>query len=138
MGFPRGEVGAQLAGRAAPDDAAVGQDGHGVGAADREVVVLLDEEDREPGLASAIEHFTTAIEAYRDREPSSDLVEALTGRSVDLVNTGDVPGAAQDARRALAIARELAGDGGQARYATQTPGTATFLKTWGLAMVLSG
>jgi DNA-binding CsgD family transcriptional regulator len=50
-----------------------------------------------------------AIEAYRDREPSRVLVTALAGgRAIARLNLGDIPGAADDARRALAVARELA------------------------------
>src|SRR5579875_1750561 len=51
VGLAGDRVRVELAGRAAPDHGAVGQDGHGVGAADRQVVVLLDEEDGKPLLA---------------------------------------------------------------------------------------
>jgi predicted ATPase/DNA-binding CsgD family transcriptional regulator len=60
------------------------------------------------GSAGAIDHFTAAIDACRDREPSRYLVEALAnGRAVARVNLGDFPGALDDARRALEAAREL-------------------------------
>jgi predicted ATPase/DNA-binding CsgD family transcriptional regulator len=55
-----------------------------------------------------VEHHTAAIESYRDKKPSRVLVEALSaGRAIARLNTGDVPGAADDARRALTLAREL-------------------------------
>jgi DNA-binding CsgD family transcriptional regulator/tetratricopeptide (TPR) repeat protein len=54
------------------------------------------------------DYHTAAIEAFRDREPSRVLVTALAGgRAVARLNLGDVPGAVEDARRALALAREL-------------------------------
>ena len=58
--------------------------------------------------ADGADHHTAAIEAFRDREPSRVLVTALAGgRAVARLNLGDVPGAVEDARRALALAREL-------------------------------
>jgi predicted ATPase/DNA-binding CsgD family transcriptional regulator len=55
-----------------------------------------------------LEHHTAAIESYRGKKPSRVLVEALSaGRAIARLNTGDVPGAADDARRALTLAREL-------------------------------
>jgi DNA-binding CsgD family transcriptional regulator/tetratricopeptide (TPR) repeat protein len=58
--------------------------------------------------ADGADHHTAAIEAFRDREPSHVLVTALAGgRAVARLNLGDVPGAVDDARRALALAREL-------------------------------
>jgi non-specific serine/threonine protein kinase len=55
-----------------------------------------------------VDHATAAIESYRNREPSRVLAEALSGgRAVIRLNLGDVPGAADDARRALTVAREL-------------------------------
>ena len=58
--------------------------------------------------ADGADHHTAAIEAFRDREPSHVLVTALAGgRAVARLNLGDVPGAVDDARRALVLAREL-------------------------------
>ncbi len=58
--------------------------------------------------ADGADYHTAAIEAFRDREPSRVLVAALAGgRAVARLNLGDVPGAVDDARRALALAREL-------------------------------
>ena len=56
--------------------------------------------------ADGADHHTAAIEAFRDREPSRVLVTALAGgRAMARLNLGDVPGAVDDARRALALAR---------------------------------
>ncbi|HEX3712179.1 MAG TPA: NB-ARC domain-containing protein, partial [Trebonia sp.] len=53
-------------------------------------------------------HHTAAIEAFRNKEPSRVLVTALAGgRAISRLNLGDIAGAADDARRALAVAREL-------------------------------
>ena len=58
--------------------------------------------------ADGADYHTAAIEAFRDREPSRVLVTALAGgRAMARLNLGDVPGAVDDARRALALAREL-------------------------------
>jgi predicted ATPase/DNA-binding CsgD family transcriptional regulator len=58
--------------------------------------------------ADGADHHTAAIDAFRDREPSRVLVTALAGgRAMARLNLGDVPGAVDDARRALALAREL-------------------------------
>jgi DNA-binding CsgD family transcriptional regulator/tetratricopeptide (TPR) repeat protein len=58
--------------------------------------------------ADGAEYHTAAIEAFRDREPSRVLVTALAGgRAVARLNLCDIQGAVDDARRALAVAREL-------------------------------
>ncbi|HEY1666485.1 MAG TPA: LuxR C-terminal-related transcriptional regulator [Trebonia sp.] len=58
--------------------------------------------------ADGANHHTAAIDAFLGREPSRVLVTALAGgRVVARLNLGDVPGAVDDARRALALAREL-------------------------------
>jgi len=58
--------------------------------------------------ADGADHHTAAIEAFRDKEPSRVLVTALAGgRAMARLNLGDVPGAVDDARLALALAREL-------------------------------
>jgi predicted ATPase/DNA-binding CsgD family transcriptional regulator len=58
--------------------------------------------------ADGADHHTAAIEAFRNKEPSRVLVTALAGgRAIARLNLGDVPGAVDDARRALALAREL-------------------------------
>jgi DNA-binding CsgD family transcriptional regulator/tetratricopeptide (TPR) repeat protein len=58
--------------------------------------------------ADGADHHTAIIAAYQDRKPSRVLVTALTGgRAVARVNLRDIPGAVDDARQALAAAREL-------------------------------
>jgi predicted ATPase/DNA-binding CsgD family transcriptional regulator len=55
-------------------------------------------------------HYTAAIEAYLNREPPAAVATALYSLAIGRLNQGDIPGAVHDARRALALAREL-GDG---------------------------
>jgi predicted ATPase/DNA-binding CsgD family transcriptional regulator len=62
----------------------------------------------------ALGHFTVLRDAVTDRPPSRALADALAGRSVVLQNMGQIPEAANEARRALAIARELAYPVGEA------------------------
>jgi len=58
--------------------------------------------------AGAADHHAAVIEAYTDRGPSPVLVEALAaGRAAERLNRGDIAGAADDARRALVLARDL-------------------------------
>ena len=58
--------------------------------------------------ADGADYHTAVIEAYRNRKPSRVLVTALAGgRAVARLNLGDIPGAVDDARRALAAAGEL-------------------------------
>jgi non-specific serine/threonine protein kinase len=62
----------------------------------------------------ALGHFAAVLDAGGDRGPSGELVDALTTRSVVLLNMDRVAEGAQDGRRALAMARELgylAGEG---------------------------
>jgi predicted ATPase/DNA-binding CsgD family transcriptional regulator len=58
-------------------------------------------------LAGALGHFTVLRDAVADRPPSRALADALGGRSITLQNMGRIPEAARDARRALAMAREI-------------------------------
>jgi non-specific serine/threonine protein kinase len=59
-------------------------------------------------LADGADHHTASIAAYQGRKPSRVLVTALAGgRAVSRLNRGDTPGAVDDARLALALAREL-------------------------------
>ena len=51
-------------------------------------------------------YYTAVRDAVADREPSSVLVDALAGRSVALVNTDRVGDGIEDARRAVALARD--------------------------------
>ena len=56
--------------------------------------------------AGALEVFTALRDAVAGRPPSRALADALAGRSSALWWLGQVPEAAEDARRALAVARE--------------------------------
>ena len=58
-------------------------------------------------MAGAVEHFTTLRDAVAGRPPSPPLADALAGRSYALRDLGQFPEAAEDARRALAVAREV-------------------------------
>ena len=57
--------------------------------------------------ARALNMFTALRDAVTDRPPSRALVDALEGRSTVLRQLGQISEAAEDARRALAVAREL-------------------------------
>jgi predicted ATPase/DNA-binding CsgD family transcriptional regulator len=58
-------------------------------------------------LAGSLDHFTALRDAVADGPPSRALADALTGRAEVLRWMGQVPQAADEARRALALAREL-------------------------------
>ena len=58
-------------------------------------------------MAGALEHFTALRDAVAGRPPSPALADALAGRSYALRDLGRIPEAAEDARRALAVAREV-------------------------------
>jgi DNA-binding CsgD family transcriptional regulator/tetratricopeptide (TPR) repeat protein len=58
-------------------------------------------------LAGALRYFTALRDAVAGRPPSRALAEALAGRSAALLDLGQYPEAAEDARHCLAIAREL-------------------------------
>ena len=58
-------------------------------------------------LAGALGYFTGVRDAIGDRPPSRALVDCLRCRSAALSNLGRVAEAADDARRSLALAREL-------------------------------
>ena len=57
--------------------------------------------------AGALEVFTALRDAVAGRPPSRALADALAGRSLALGMLGRDPEAVEDARRALAVAREL-------------------------------
>ena len=57
-------------------------------------------------IAGALDFFTALRDAVTGRPPSRALAEALNGRSVALLSLGQIPESAEDARRALAVARE--------------------------------
>jgi predicted ATPase/DNA-binding CsgD family transcriptional regulator/transcriptional regulator with XRE-family HTH domain len=57
--------------------------------------------------AGAVEQFTVLRDAMAGRPPSPALADALAGRSYALRDLGQFPQAGEDARRALAVAREV-------------------------------
>ena len=65
-------------------------------------------------MAGALEHFTALRDAVADRPPSPALADALAGRSYALRDLGQIPEAAEDARRALAVAHEVGHPFGEA------------------------
>ncbi len=58
-------------------------------------------------MPGAVGYFTGVCDAIGNRPPSRVLADCLRGRSAALANMGRVAEAADDARRALALAREL-------------------------------
>jgi hypothetical protein len=58
--------------------------------------------------AGALGHFTAVIDAMRDRRPYPAVAYCLAGRTLALMNLGRVPEAAEDGRRSLAAARDVA------------------------------
>ena len=58
-------------------------------------------------LPRALGHFTAARDALQDRGPSRLLAEVLDGRSMALLNTGQLAEGTEEGRRALAMARDL-------------------------------
>jgi predicted ATPase/DNA-binding CsgD family transcriptional regulator len=58
-------------------------------------------------MAGALGHFTAVRNVAASRGPSPVLADGLTGRSAALRNLDRIPEAAEDARRALALAREI-------------------------------
>ena len=58
-------------------------------------------------IAGAVEHFTVLRDAVAGGPPSPALADALAGRSYALRDLGQFPAAAEDAGRALAVAREV-------------------------------
>ena len=65
-------------------------------------------------LARALGHFTAVRDCIRDRGPSRALADCLASRSVLLSGLGRLAEAVDDARRALAVARELGYPAGEA------------------------
>ena len=70
--------------------------------------------DSTSDLVAALGHFTAVCDAPAAGGPSPELVVAVGGRSAALRNLGRVAEAAENARRALALARELGYRAGEA------------------------
>ena len=62
---------------------------------------------RTSDFAAGLGYFTAVRDALATGAPSRELVDGLAGRSAALRNLGRLPEAADDARRALTLAREL-------------------------------
>jgi predicted ATPase/DNA-binding CsgD family transcriptional regulator len=65
-------------------------------------------------MAGALGHWTALLDAVQGRGPSRILADALAGRANVLLNSGRLAEGAEDARRSLAMARDLgypAGEG---------------------------
>jgi predicted ATPase/DNA-binding CsgD family transcriptional regulator len=70
--------------------------------------------DSTSDIVASLSHFTAVRDAPAGGGPSPELVVALGGRSAALRNLGRVPEAAENARRTLALARELGYQAGEA------------------------
>jgi len=66
-------------------------------------------------LSDALDRFTALRDARQDRPPSATLAASLAGRSLTLTYSGRAAEAADDGRRALAVAREAGDPAGEAR-----------------------
>ena len=58
-------------------------------------------------LPRALGHLTATRDALQDRGPSRLLAEVLEGRSIALLNSGQLAEGTEEGRRALAMARDL-------------------------------
>jgi DNA-binding CsgD family transcriptional regulator len=65
-------------------------------------------------FAGAVEYYTAVRDAVAGRAPPPVLVDALAGRSAALVNISRVGDGIEDARRAVALAREMGYPAGEA------------------------
>jgi predicted ATPase/DNA-binding CsgD family transcriptional regulator len=65
-------------------------------------------------MVTALGHFTAIRDSLADRPPSRSLAECLSGRSLALSTLGRIAEAADDGRRALAVAQEIGYPAGQA------------------------
>jgi non-specific serine/threonine protein kinase len=68
---------------------------------------------------AALGHFTAVLDAVTDGEASPTLADGLAGRSCALIMAGRAPEAAEDAHRALALARELGNTTGEVKALTR-------------------
>jgi len=68
----------------------------------------------EADFVGALGEFTMVADAIADAPPSRVLRECLAGRSMTLLNLGQLAEAAEDGRRSLALARELGDPVGEA------------------------
>ena len=88
-------------------------------------------------LAGALGHFTAVRDAIGDRGPSRALADCLASRSGTLTAMGRIPEAADDGRRALALARELGYPAGEALALAVLSGAAYYAEDLGSAVPLA-
>jgi non-specific serine/threonine protein kinase len=89
------------------------------------------------GPAGALDHFTAVRDAIGERSPSWMLADCLSGRSGALANLGRFDEAADDARRALAVARELSYPAGEAMALVDLAAAAFYTDDLGGAVQLA-
>ncbi len=65
-------------------------------------------------FADGVDYYTAVCDAVADREPLPMLVDAMAGRSAALVNINRVAAGIEDARRAVALARQMGYPAGEA------------------------
>ena len=75
----------------------------------------LGDLSRTSGPEVDLGYFTSALDALAGGPPSPLLVQVLAKRAGSLANLGRLPEAADDARRALALARQIGYPAGQVR-----------------------
>ena len=75
---------------------------------------------RSSDLAAGLGYYTAVRDAAAGRGPSRLLADALAARSMTLLNMGRLAEGAEDARRALALARELGYPAGEAEALSET------------------
>jgi non-specific serine/threonine protein kinase len=78
------------------------------------------------GETVGLDHFTAARDALEPSGPSPALVQAVNGRASTLRNTGHLAEAAEEAHRALAMARELGDAPGEATALYNLASTANY------------
>jgi DNA-binding NarL/FixJ family response regulator len=87
--------------------------------------------------AAALGHFTAVRDAVGDGPPSPVMADCLGGRSVALANLGRIAEAADDARRTLALARQLGYPAGEALALTALAQAAYYTGEFDGAMQLA-
>jgi serine/threonine-protein kinase PknK len=75
-------------------------------------------------MTTALDHFTAIRDSLADRPPSRSLADCLSGRSLALSTLGRIAEAADNGRRALAVAQEIGYPAGQALALLVLSGTA--------------
>jgi predicted ATPase/DNA-binding CsgD family transcriptional regulator len=87
-------------------------------------------------LAAGLGYFTAVRDAAAGRGPSRLLADALAARSLTLLNLGRLAEGSEDARRALALARELSWPFGEAKALGLFAMAALFAGEYGKAVQL--